>query len=347
MTNGEYWKQQFEDIENDMFRVSFSYAQEQAGILDIANAKIDKEINALYGQYADEDGYISMQDARKYLSQKELKSFRHDVDDYIRMATDNPNSLEVSALSARTRISRLEALKARTAMYINQAYADVEANMKSGLSAVMRETNLRDVYEIQTGTGKYEPFEQIDKKSIDRALSRPWLSDGKTFSNRIWDQQDKLINTVQREMVNGFISGVNPQGMTSAIEDEFDVAKHVASRLALTECAYFSSEASKDSYKELGVKQYQILATLDDRTSDICQDEDGKIYNVSEYSPGDTAPPFHPNCRSTTVPVVNNLVVGRDETRAVRDPETGKTKQLDGKLTYTEWNAAYVTHEVP
>lgn len=48
--------------------------------------------------------------------------------------------------------------------------------------------------------------------------------------------------------------------------------------------------------------QYQWVSVLDSKTSDICIDRDGTVY---EYGKG-PRPPAHPNCRSTTVPLVGN-----------------------------------------
>ena len=70
----------------------------------------------------------------------------------------------------------------------------------------------------------------------------------------------------------------------------------------MTEEAFFSSAAQKDCFTELDVEQFEIVATLDSHTSDICRGMDGKHFPMSEWKVGVTAPPFHVHCRSTTVP---------------------------------------------
>ena len=47
----------------------------------------------------------------------------------------------------------------------------------------------------------------------------------------------------------------------------------------------------------------------------ICQPFNGKIFKVSELVPALNAPPFHPNCRCTTVPhfMKDSKRLGRDE----------------------------------
>ena len=53
-----------------------------------------------------------------------------------------------------------------------------------------------------------------------------------------------------------------------------------------------------------GIKKYQIVAILDERTTDFCRGMNGKIYKVSEAELHVTIPPFHYRCRTTIVAVV-------------------------------------------
>ena len=51
-----------------------------------------------------------------------------------------------------------------------------------------------------------------------------------------------------------------------------------AQRLARTEASFILNQAAADSYKELGVEQYEFLGTLDSRTCGHCGGLDGKHY---------------------------------------------------------------------
>ena len=64
-----------------------------------------------------------------------------------------------------------------------------------------------------------------------------------------------------------------------------------------------SNQASQSVYaaNKKVTPKYQYVATLDSRTSAICQRLDGQMF---EYNKG-VLPPQHFNCRSTTVPVVD------------------------------------------
>lgn len=114
-----------------------------------------------------------------------------------------------------------------------------------------------------------------------------------------------------------------------------------AGRLVMTEEAFFSSAAQKDCFDELDVEQFEIVATLDSHTSDICRGMDGKHFPMSEWKVGVTAPPFHVHCRSTTVPYFEDEFDAVGE-RAARDEETGKTYLVPGNMTYKEWEKSFV-----
>ncbi|EQH66528.1 phage head morphogenesis, SPP1 gp7 family domain protein [Clostridioides difficile DA00273] len=70
----------------------------------------------------------------------------------------------------------------------------------------------------------------------------------------------------------------------------------------MTESAFFASASRKDCFNDLDVEKYEIIATLDLRTSNICRELDGKVFDMKDYQVGITAPPFHCRCRTTTAP---------------------------------------------
>ena len=109
----------------------------------------------------------------------------------------------------------------------------------------------------------------------------------------------------------------------------------MAARLIMTEQAFFASAATKDSYLEFGVKEFEIIATLDSHTSEICRDLDGRHFPMKDYEPGVTAAPFHVYCRSTTCPYFDAEFT-EGEMRAARG-EDGKTYYVPADMKYEDW----------
>lgn len=104
----------------------------------------------------------------------------------------------------------------------------------------------------------------------------------------------------------------------------------------MTEGAYFGTAAEKECFEELGVEKYEIIATLDSRTSKICRSLDGKRLPVKEFRVGVTAPPFHPWCRSTVCPCFDDFKESAGDGERNRIPEG---------MSYEEWKEKFVDGE--
>ncbi len=74
---------------------------------------------------------------------------------------------------------------------------------------------------------------------------------------------------------------------------------------------------------------------------------DSKIFDYKDYRIGVTAPPFHPNCRSDTVPYFGDEFekeIDQGIGRMARDPKTGKSEPVEN-LFYEDWYKKYVYGE--
>ena len=178
----------------------------------------------------------------------------------------------------------------------------------------------------------------VDSEKLDKAIMKPWASDGSNFSDRIWTKKSQMVDALHGETIRSMLTGGNLKDsikiMEKYVRNDVKNAKYSAARLIRTESAYFASEGQKECFKDLDVERYEIVATLDNRTSDICQGMDGKVFKMSEFETGVTAPPFHVNCRSTTAPYFDDEFAKGE--RAARNAE-GKTYYVPSDMTYREW----------
>src|SRR5690606_23596229 len=134
------------------------------------------------------------------------------------------------------------------------------------------------------------------ERVLTKVISKPWTADGLTFSNRIWRDKNLLLDTLHKELIQAFARGEGPQRLISVIQKKMNTSRSNAARLVQTEQAFFSASAQKDVFNELDVEKYEIVATLDFKTSEICQSMDGKVFKQSDFETGVTANPFHPRC---------------------------------------------------
>ena len=114
MKNSSYWKKRFELIEQHKHDEASSLLYQLEDRYIKAQRQIESQIQSWYQRFAD-NNEISMAEAKKLLTTKELAEFKWDVKEYIKYGEQNAlNQLwmkELENASARFHISRLEALK--------------------------------------------------------------------------------------------------------------------------------------------------------------------------------------------------------------------------------------------
>ena len=304
--------------------------------------EIDKQIRAWYQRVATNNS-VSYADAKKLLTKDELSEFKWDVREYMRHAWENADGSWNQMLenaSARVHISRLDALKIQLQQRV-QELADKQINIiRKATGKAFSESYYHTAFEVQSEARVGVTMQGIDKARLEVILRRPWTVDGKNFVARCWSDKNRLVNILNRELTRMVATGEQPRRAIDKIAKEFNTSKANAGRLVNTEAAHAASEAQKQTFTELKVERYMIVATLSTTTCSECGDEDGLFYPMSEFNPGVTAPPFHPNCRCTTKPYDED--VEKFAMRIYRDPETRKTNYVPANMNYKAWKAIYV-----
>lgn len=344
MTN--YWEARIERLNNETFRNSDKYVRELRKLYEQEVNNIDEKIYNHLSKLQEEAGGISLFEAKKLLNDKELDLFKMDLEGFMKKSQGNISpelERELNIVSRRVRISRLQAMEVELKKTVAGLMTREEKGLFAHLGRTYERRYYKGLYELQRITG-YDSVRKISKEDLKIVLNNPWTSDGREFSQRIWGRGDKLVNSLKDNLTRNIASGASPKESIKDIQSQFNVSKAAASRLVYTETAAISSKATQDSYKRIGVKKYEILATLDLKTSDICRSQDGKTYDIKDYRVGITAPPFHPNCRTDTIPFFDDDLerqLDKNVGRMARDSETGKSIRVE-KLTYKEWYKKYV-----
>lgn len=344
MKNSEYWKLRFEQLEqaqNGQGAAAFVEIERQ---YKEAQKQIEGQIARWYQRFADNNG-ITLAQARQYLKGAALKEFQWDVQDYIKYGQDNALMggwmKELENASAKYHISKLEALKIQTRQSLEVMFSKQMGTVTGAMGDIFESGYYHTAYELQKGFNIGWDIAGLDQSQIEKVLSKPWAVDGKNFSERIWTNKEKLISELHGELTQNIMLGGDPQKAIDSLAKKMNTSKQNAGRLIMTEEAYFSSAAQRDCFNELDVEQYEIVATLDSHTSDICRSLDGKHFPMKDFQAGVTAPPFHVYCRSTTVPYFDEDFGDIGE-RAARDEETGKTYYIPDDMNYEDWKQTFV-----
>ena len=225
-------------------------------------------------------------------------------------------------------ITHLELMQERINALALSVANENQVNMYEHLSTEYTDSYFRGVFRVQQGMGFGKDFVSPNPKLIQNVIMRSYA--GSSFSKRIWKDVNKLGSTLKDTLTKGFIRGDSIDTMTKRLLERVDVSKSHAKMLIRTESARVCEEATKDAYKECGIEQYIYLATLDRKTSLICQELDMKSFPLKDAKIGENYPPMHPNCRSTTMADTRPL-------KRVARGANGKNYEVDGNLSYKEW----------
>ncbi|HFL3155510.1 TPA: minor capsid protein, partial [Clostridioides difficile] len=306
MKHKDYWRKRFEQLEEAQNNKSVKYYLELEKQYKLAINNIEKDILAWYNRFAKNEG-ISLLEAKKLLNTRELEEFKWSVEEYIKYGKENAINQkwmkELENASARVHITRLEALK----LQIQQQVEVLYGNELDGIDKLMRDIYTSGYYHtafnVQQGVNVGWSLMSLDTNRINKIISKPWATDGLNFSERIWGKhRPTLVNELHTKLTQSIIRGENPKKLVNDFAKRFNVSKSQAKNLIMTESAFFASASRKDCFNDLDVEKYEIIATLDLKTSNICRELDGKVFDMKDYQVGVTAPPFHCHCRTTTAP---------------------------------------------
>lgn len=342
-----YWQRRYDQIEQAAHDKSVAYYSALEKKYSRAQAEIDKEINAWYQRFA-VNNKIDYTEACRLLNSDELDEFRWSVGDYIKAGEENDVDgrwmKELENASARHHVNRLEALKLSTTNSIEKAMGGMTDDVDKMLRDVYKSTYYKGCYEFQRGTGIGFDLAKVNDRYLDAILKKPWCADGSNYSDKIWKNKTKLVNELDNELTRMALTGDAPGESIRRISKALHTSKNNAATLVMTEQAFFTSVAQQDAFKELGVGEFEVVATLDGLTCTTCGSHDSDHRPMSEFKPGITAPPYHPNCRCTTVPYFDDEfdAVGK---RAARGAD-GKTYHVPGDMKYADWKEQYIDSPV-
>lgn len=125
---------------------------------------------------------------------------------------------------------------------------------------------------------------------------------------------DQMVTRIRGTKANGYKDGI------------LEITKRDAEMIARTTTNHVSTAARQETWNTNAdiIKGVRWVATLDGRTSPVCQSRDGEIYPIDKGP----RPPAHPNCRSTVAPVLyGEEIVGDRPT--VTDARTRRQREID------------------
>ena len=320
MLNNEYWEGRYRAEEKARELADKRVAFQLQGVYQQHANNIQKEIDSFWQRYADREG-ITKLEAKQRADKLDMVNVEFKARQLVERAnrlrergkkvtsddfTRAENDL-MRLYNLKMKTSRLEVLQANIKLHhYDLALSEFEIIDKHLVESIRRE-NLFSAGVLNMTLGSFES----SKISADSIVYANF--NNATWSSRVWERQNELRNIVKKGVADTVLRGKGTNVLINSLKKEFDVSYGYARRLAVTESARVYSEAQKSNYEANDVEEFEVMTEL--KACPICQPFNGKIFKVSEMVPALNAPPFHPNCRCTTVPVFRkgSKHSGRDE----------------------------------
>lgn len=340
----EYWQKRFEQVLIDSEKLSVNYEKEMAKIYAEVVENTQKQLESFYQRYSNETG-LDLAEVKKRLDPSSLKRFKDQQKIYLREVEKlvkkgvplKQYSQQLKELSARAYVTKLQEIQYNLNSEINILTGKQQTNLQAHMKDTYLQGYFKSVFELQKGMGFGVSFTVPNNEDVQKVLSTPWS--GTNYADAIWKNKAKLTQWLNTDLPRHFASGASVQRMASDLRKKLDTDQKSAIRLVRTETNYISNQSTMDAYKNYGITKYQILATLDARTSETCRDMDGRIFDVKDKKVGINMPPFHPYCRTTTVAYFEDEDLS-DMERVARD-EDGHKYKVPASMDYSQWNLKY------
>ena len=96
-----------------------------------------------------------------------------------------------------------------------------------------------------------------------------WVADGKSWSQRIWDNIERLTDTLNEQLIHIVATGKKNTELVNALQDRFNVSYHRANTLVRTEIAHIQTEAAKKRYQDYGVEKHNLNEISSQEIADV------------------------------------------------------------------------------
>lgn len=324
--SSDYWRKREEEWLAQIRKSEKAQADEVQAIYDYMLDEIEKEINSFFEKYAAKEG-ISMAEAKKRADTIDIEAYMRKAAMYVKEKDFSEQANKEMLLYNMTmKVNRLELLKSSIGLDLVAGHDELKTYMGEKLTDHAVET-------LRHNAAILGPTVMNDADRKAKVIVNSSFHNA-TFSDRVWQHQDKIRNEMTNILTTALIGGRNPREFIPTLRKRFDVSARDAERLLRTEQARVQTETQKESYKDENINEYEYIACGLADCCDICRALDGKHFKVSKMVPGENAPPMHPNCHCSTGPYIDR-----------KEYDEWLDSYKDHGLNFEEWKEKRALHE--
>ncbi|MFK4946088.1 minor capsid protein [Lactococcus garvieae] len=294
MKKNDYWAQrERENIINIKKREKefsqYVKSEYQKTIQNI-NLEIEKELNRYL-----ESEKISMADFMKAADKMDVKAFNKKAEEYVKNKDFSQRAnAELKLYNLKMRVNRLELLKAKLSLELDQLHSRLEPKFKEFLTD-------EGIIEYQRQAGILRSSINIDKKLIEELVNGSF--NNANWSTRLWLNIEDTRGLLKKALNELLLRGVNPSKFATELMrlmHPLEVSKSNALRLLITEGANIQLGVQLDSFSQTGFTEYEFVT--EPSACDKCAPLSGKDFPIAKANVGENRAPMHPFCRCSSLP---------------------------------------------
>lgn len=292
-----YWEGRTEQLFNAQDKRNATTMNRLGKEYDRTASAIDKDIASYYTKYGKDD-VIEYRKLVKRLNKSERDLLYQNYDAFVDKYPQHARLMPVR--ESIYKLNRLEGLQLSTRQNMLELGAIEQVEFDKALKTAYGNGYLSTMRGLQNS----EAFFSVQDEILEQTLNNRWIN-GENFSDRIWGNKEKLINTLNTEVRDAFIRQDSYAKMKSILQHRAGVGQYDARRLIETEASFIMNQANGQAFQDDGIKRYENSAVLDGDTSEICKAMDGQKFLFTEARVSENYPPYHSFCRTIIIPVEN------------------------------------------
>lgn len=294
LSNKSYWLKRSEELDKVAKMTEKEVMKKLSALYRDAFRSIEKEVNDFMMKYA-VDHKLDYATVTQMLTPIDLAEYNEKIQELHAMYRDTKSEyikIEIERLKARSKITRLRALQDAINVELCKVTHEYQMTLEDTLIGLFSDQYAK-ACELM---GVMAPG--IPREAIIKIIEYPYA--GRMYSDNIWRNKDNLVNFINQEITVGIIRGESIQKIARRLRNEtkadtLRLAQSWAERLVRTEINYAMNQAHLKGYRDSGVvEKYEFLAAHDKRTSKLCRDLDGEMFELSKAVVGENYPPMHP-----------------------------------------------------
>lgn len=286
-----YWQKRQQQLNKSLEKDEERLKKRLSSYFDTEYRKLEKQIAAYYEQYGT-DNVIQYRRLMEELPEEDKRLLIEQMDAFAEKYPEYAHLMPIR--ESIYKLNRLEGLQ----YSVRMQQLEIGAVEIEQITEHLNRQAIRGANAAAETLGFGKNFYSNNPDFTKLFVNVSW-SNGENFSERIWQNTEKLANYLNTNIAQGIARGDSYDRLVRQLRQRFrNVSRNDAYRLIYTEGTYVMAEATMQPFTE-DFEKYRLSTVGDGDVCSICRGVSEEIFDIADRQPGVNFPPLHPWCRCT------------------------------------------------